>query len=282
MSIQNVHVMRPEDGVVVIEMAEPDSLNLWTTELAEELFGALEQACADPDTRSIGLLSRGRAFCAGADLQGLQARLGSSQSVEAAATEVLERRIARVVDLGKPVVAAINGPCVGIGLAFALSCDIRIAADDAKFQAAFPKRGLIAEHGTSWLLPRIVGLGDALDMLLTSRTVRAEEALAMRLVGSVVAPAQLRSTLIETLRRIASGVSPRSAAVIKRQIYQDQENTFDQGLRTAAFEMAGSFRSPDAQEGVASFLERRAPIFPGHKAWAATKSESAADDVRNS
>lgn len=263
MTTAHVRVNGPERGLVVIEMGEPDSLNLWTPELAHELFESLEKAGADPNTRAIGLLSRGRAFCAGADLEGLRGRLNSSRTLEVEAAEVLKRRITRLVGMGKPVVAAINGPCIGIGLAFALTCDIRVAASDAEFKAAFSHRGLVAEHGASWLLPRIVGLGDALDMLLTSRTVRADEALAMRMVSTVVEPSELRSSLTETLQQIAAHVSPRSAAVIKRQVYQDQESTFEESLRLTAMEMAGAFRSADAQEGVASFLEQRPPSFPG-------------------
>lgn len=258
-------VLRDEDGVVLIEMGEPGSLNLWNRDLENELFDALESACADQGTRVVGLISRGRAFCGGADLQGLQARLGSQNPIGADADALFERRVTRLTEWDVPIVAAINGSCVGIGMALALACDIRIAATDAVFQSAFPKRGLIAEHGTAWLLPRIVGMGDALDMLLTSRAVTADEALMMRLVGRLVEPLELRAALEEILHRIASTVSPRSTAVIKHQIYRDQEQTMEEGMRRASLEMAKSFRSPDAQEGAASFLERRPAEFPARE-----------------
>lgn len=258
---EHVAVSNLGGGAVVVEMGEPGSLNLWSPALENELFQALEEVCADPATRVVGLASRGRAFCGGADLKGLQERLGSEEPLHRAADAILVRRVTRLTQWEVPIIAAVQGACVGIGLALALACDLRIAATDAVFQAGFPKRGLIAEHGTSWLLPRIVGLGDALDVLLTSRPVPADEALAMRMVGRLVEPDALHPTLEKMLGEIASTVSPRSTAVIKRQIYRDQEQSLEEGMRQMALEMAGSFRSADAREGAASFLERRPPSF---------------------
>ena len=261
-AVHSISVTRPVDGVALIEMGEPGSLNLWDTDLEVGLLGALDELGADPGTRAIGVVSRGRAFCGGADLSRVQALLAADRPAAEVADDVLERRITRALATPTPIVAGINGACVGIGLALALTCDFRVAATDARFRAAFPERGLIAEHGTSWLLPRIVGLGDALDMLLTSRTVEAEEAYAMRLVSRLVEPDGLRSAVLEVLTRIAGTVSPRSAAVIKDQVYADQGRPVEPALRAAADEMAGAFRSPDATEGVRSFLEKRPAQFP--------------------
>jgi enoyl-CoA hydratase/carnithine racemase len=263
-AVPSVSVTRPLDGVALVEMGEPGSLNLWDTDLEAGLLGALDELGADPATRAIGVVSRGRAFCGGADLSRVRALLAAERGVEEIVDDVVERRIARALDTPTPVVAAVNGACVGIGLALALTCDIRLASTDARFRAAFPERGLIAEHGTSWLLPRVVGLGDALDMLLTSRTVPAEEAHAMRLVSRLVEPDALRPALLEVLGRIAGTVSPRSAAVIKAQVYADQGRAVQPALRAAAREMAGAFRSADAAEGVRSFLEKRPAQFPPH------------------
>ncbi|SNR65316.1 enoyl-CoA hydratase-related protein [Blastococcus mobilis] len=261
-AVHSVSVARPVDGVALIEMGEPGSLNLWDTDLELGLLDALDELGADPGTRAIGLVSRGRAFCGGADLSRVRALLAADRPAAEVADDVLERRITRALDTPTPVVAGIHGACVGIGLALALACDIRVAATDARFRAAFPERGLIAEHGTSWLLPRIVGLGDALDMLLSSRTVDAEEAHAMRLVSRLVEPDDLRAGVLQVLTRIAGTVSPRSAAVIKEQVYADQGRPVEPALRAAANEMAAAFRAPDATEGVRSFLEKRPAQFP--------------------
>ncbi|MGY1917037.1 enoyl-CoA hydratase-related protein [Blastococcus sp. SYSU DS0973] len=257
-------VTRPSAGVALVEMGEPGSLNLWNPALERGLMDALDELGAEPETRAIGILSRGRAFCGGADLSRLEQLVATDRPAEELAADVVARRITRAPGNPTPIVAAVHGACVGIGLALALSCDLRIAADDARFRTAFPERGLIAEHGTSWLLPRIVGLGDALDMLLTSRTVDADEALAMRLVGRVVDRAGLRATVLEVLTRIADTVSPRSAAVIKRQVYADSARPLEPALRAAADEMAGAFGAADSREGVRSFLEKRPARFPGY------------------
>lgn len=267
---RSVSVTRPLEGVALVEMGEPGSLNLWDADLELGLLGALDELGADPATRAIGVISRGRAFCGGADLSRVRALLAADRDAEEVVVDVVERRIARALDTPTPVVAAIHGACVGIGLALALTCDIRLASTDARFRTAFPERGLIAEHGTSWLLPRVVGLGDALDLLLTSRTVPAVEAHAMRLVSRLVEPGELRPALLEVLGRIAGTVSPRSAAVVKRQVYADQARAVGPALRAAAEEMAGAFRSPDAAEGVRSFLEKRPAQFPPHAPTAPT------------
>jgi enoyl-CoA hydratase/carnithine racemase len=264
---QAVAISRPAEFVALVEMGTAGELNLWSQQLESEVFGALDTLAADSSVRAIGLLSRGRAFCAGADLGGLRNRVGerpeeSGRPAQITPADILERRVLRAVSIPKPVVAAVNGHCVGIGLALAVSCDFRIAAADARLQSGFPKRGLIAEHGTSWLLPRIVGLGVALEILMTSRPVRADEALAMGLVHEVAEPDGLRQALIDFTMRLTRTVSPRSLAVIKRQVYRDLEISLDDAVRLASGDMINSFGAPDAKEGVRSFLERRDPDFP--------------------
>ena len=263
-AVTTLAITRLPAGVALVEMGEPGSLNLWNGALEKGLLDALDELGADPGTRAIGIVSRGRAFCGGADLSRLEQLVAADRPAEEFVADVLARRITRAPDNPTPIVAGIHGACVGIGLALALSCDLRIAAADARFRAAFPERGLIAEHGTSWLLPRIVGLGDALDMLLTSRSVDADEALAMRLVGRVVDPTGLRAAVVDVCTRIADSVSPRSAAVIKRQVYADVARPLEPALRAAADEMAGAFAAEDSGEGVRSFLEKRPARFPGY------------------
>lgn len=263
---QLVSVSRPTGGVAIVEMGEEGSLNLWNEQLEARLFSVLDDVAHDPDVRAIGVLSRGRAFSGGTDLQAMSDLLHSAGSVSDDVDTVLRRMVARAVQIPKPVVAAVGGPCIGIGLSFALSCDIRIAADDAVFRTAYAQRGLAAEHGASWLLPRIVGLGNALDMLMTSRPVDAFEAKAIGLVTRVVDLAELRKGLEDLTTGIARSASPRSLAVIKRQVYEDSESSWDSAYYDAAYETVQARRSQDAREGVASFLNGDNPIFPAPSA----------------
>jgi enoyl-CoA hydratase/carnithine racemase len=168
-----------------------------------------------------------------------------------------------LLSLQKPVIAAINGPCVGIGLAFSLFCDLRFASEQAFFTTAFAARGLIAEHGASWLLPRLVGPAHALDLLLSARRVSAREAATMGLVNNVFAHDTFMTEVRSYAQRLAQGVSPRSLAVIKAQVWQALSQDFDRALAVADREMAKSFACEDFKEGVAHFTEKRAPRFRG-------------------
>jgi enoyl-CoA hydratase/carnithine racemase len=169
----------------------------------------------------------------------------------------------------KPIVAAINGPCAGIGLVQALMTDIRFAAAGAKLTTAFARRGLVAEHGISWILPRLVGPARALDLLLSGRVVLAEEAAELGLVNRVVEPERLLEETLAYARDLAVNCSPASMATMKRQVYADLERPLAQALGEADRLMLASFTAPDFVEGVSSFVERREPSFP---ALAATPS----------
>ena len=260
-----VTVDTPRDGVALLEMGEPGKLNLWSPELENELFDALEELGRDPGTRVIGIVSPSRAFCAGANIGNLRTVLDDAEQdddVEAHVARLLERRIGRILKLPKPVIAGINGACVGVGLSVALTCDIRYAGDDAVIQTGFPKRGLIAEFGLAWLLQRVVGLGNALDLLLTSRSIDAHQAHSLGLVSRVVPAERLREQVVEAAGEMVENVSPRSMAVIKQQVHAAASGTFEAAFRASVEEMAGALRSADAREGVESFLEKRPPRFP--------------------
>ena len=266
-------ITRPVEHVALLEMGRLDELNLWSLDLEAELFGALDELGRDPDIRAIGILSRGKAFCGGVDLGSFKDRLDASKSAPDAAApprasisaaDIARRRVLRALSIPKPVIAAVNGHCVGMGLGIALSCDFRLAAADVRFQSGFPKRGLVAEHGTAWMLPRLVGVGRALDILMTSRTVAAEEALAIGLVHRIVEPDSRREALVEFAEHLATQVSPRSLAVIKAQVYRDLDLSLDEAMSLTAQDMADAFGVDDAREGIASFLERRTPRFPPH------------------
>jgi enoyl-CoA hydratase/carnithine racemase len=251
--------MQVEDGVALLTLNRPERLNAWTTEMEHVYFALLEQCGADEQVRAIVVTGTGRGFCAGADMQQLQ-ELGDGTLIESA--ETVERRPQSLpLSIPKPIIAAINGACAGIGLVQALMCDMRFAAEGAKLTTAFARRGLIAEHGISWILPRLVGPARALDLLLSGRVVFAEEAQALGLVNRVYAPDRLLDAALEYAGELAAHCSPASMATMKRQVYADLERTLPDALAEADRLMLASFTAPDFVEGVASFVERRDPRF---------------------
>jgi enoyl-CoA hydratase/carnithine racemase len=249
------------DRVALITLNRPERLNAWTGEMERAYFGALEECAASEDVRVIVVTGAGRGFCAGADMEQLQA-LGDGDVDSVSASHADDRRPQTFpLSIPKPIVAAINGACAGIGLVQALMCDIRFAAQGAKLTTAFARRGLIAEHGISWILPRLLGPARALDLLLSGRVVLAEEAHEMGLVNRVLAPEQLLEETLAYARELATKCSPASMATIKRQVYGALEQELAPALAEADGLMLESFTAPDFAEGVTSFLERRDPRF---------------------
>jgi enoyl-CoA hydratase/carnithine racemase len=163
----------------------------------------------------------------------------------------------------KPIIAAINGACAGLGLVMALYADIRFASDAAKFTTAFARRGLIAEHGISWLLPRIVGLANAADLLFSARTILAPEAAAMGLVNRVIPHQSFHDEVMAYARMLAAEVSPRSQREMKREIWNAMFQGLGEAIDAANADMPASFVSEDFKEGVSHFVEKRAPAFTG-------------------
>src|SRR5208337_1637749 len=165
--------------------------------------------------------------------------------------------------LSKPVIAAVNGPAVGLGLVIALYCDLRWASDAARLSTTFARRGLIAEYGMAWMLPRLVGLPNALDLLLSARTIDAAEALRIGLVNQVFPQNVFLDTVRENARELASSVSPRSMRVIKRQLYEAMFQSLAEAFEVSEQEMLASLASEDFKEGVAHYVEKRPPAFTG-------------------
>jgi enoyl-CoA hydratase/carnithine racemase len=161
------------------------------------------------------------------------------------------------------VIAAINGPIVGLGLVIALYCDLRFASDGARFGTAFARRGLIAEYGMAWMLPRLVGHANALDLLFSARMIDAAEALRMGLVNQVYPQATFHEKVREYAVAVAANVSPRSLRVIKRQVYDAMFLTLAESFEISEREMLASLQCEDFKEGVAHFVEKRAPVFTG-------------------
>ncbi|MBX3502687.1 MAG: enoyl-CoA hydratase [Alphaproteobacteria bacterium] len=262
------------DRVRTITLNRPDRLNAWTGKMHNELKQAMHEAGADPQVRVIILTGAGRGFCAGADMGGLQA-IGASGAVADRSTKALDippggsgaadfrMNYSYFPSIPKPIIAAINGPCAGLGLIISLYCDMRYAAENAVFTTAFAARGLIAEHGVSWLLPHFVGLPAAMDLLLSARKFRAPEALSLGMVNRVIADADLMKETKTYARLLAETVSPRSLAVMKRQIWEAQFQTLAEATVEANHEMELSFATDDFKEGVAHYVEKRAPNFTG-------------------
>jgi enoyl-CoA hydratase/carnithine racemase len=247
------------DGIATVTLNRPDRLNAWMGELEAAYFDRLHEAAADPDVRVIVVTGAGRGFCAGADMDLLQ---GIGQGGGGGGPR--ERRPHRMMEttqVAKPVIAAINGACAGIGLVQALFCDVRFAAAGAKFTVAFSRRGLIAEHGISWVLPRLVGPARAMDVVLSSRVFLAEEALELGLVNKVVPRESLMDETLAYARDMADNCSPTALAVMKRQLWDDLGKPMLQAAEDADVVMKESLGRPDFKEGVASFLEQRPPRF---------------------
>jgi enoyl-CoA hydratase/carnithine racemase len=263
------------DRVATITLHRPEKMNAWTAVMEQEVRSAMEEAERDANVRVIALTGAGRGFCAGADMSLLSgvADRGLDESTRERVlrrTELREgvrpdfqKKYSYFPAIEKPVIAAINGPVVGLGLVIALFCDLRWASSTARFSTAFARRGLIAEYGIAWMLPRLVGLPNALDLLFSARTIDAAEALRIGLVNQVF-PGNLFSDKVhEQARDLASGVSPRSLRVIKQQVYDALFQTLADAFETSEREMLASLQSEDFKEGIAHFLEKRAPAFTG-------------------
>ncbi len=266
--------------VATITLNRPDKLNAWTALMEKEVRSAMENAEGDEDVRVIVLTGAGRGFCAGADMSLLsavaehgvvnQAREGQSpedQNREAALRDGVpldfQKRYSYFPAIGKPVIAAIHGPVVGLGLVITLYCDLRLASDAARFSTTFARRGLVAEYGMAWMLPRIVGIANALDLLFSARTIDAAEALRIGLVNRILPQESFLEKVHEYARELAATVSPRSLRIIKRQVYEAMFQPLSEAFDVSVNEMMASFKTEDFKEGVAHFVEKRPPAFSG-------------------
>jgi enoyl-CoA hydratase/carnithine racemase len=274
-----------EDRIATVTLNRPERLNAWTPMMEREVRAAMTEATADEAVRVIILTGAGRGFCSGADMSGLnqasQATSKRNSLTERLATmraeayasgpipgglelpQAFSYRHAYFPTVPKPIIAALNGPTAGVGLIVSLYADLRFASQAAVFTTAFARRGLVAEHGIDWILPRLVGLPNAIDLLLSARKVTAEEALQIGLVNKVFAPESFMSEVRAYALELATMVSPRSMRVMKQQLFRAQNLDFGTALHASISDVVESLGSEDFKEGVAHFVEKRAPNFPG-------------------
>lgn len=246
-------------GVGVVTLNKPDRMNAWSAAMSAAFFARLAEARTRDDIRVIVVTGAGRGFCPGADMDALNQIRANPSAGAGAATGA--GRFSDMLDYPKPIIAAINGAVAGVGFVMALFCDLRFAAEGVKFTTAFSRRGLIAEYGASWALPRLIGHARALDLLLSGRVFTAEEAERLGVVNGVVAPDQLMSHVLAYAQDLADNCCPTSWAVMKKQVYGDWENEAGPATDTAIRLMNESLQRDDFQEGVQSYLDKRAPTF---------------------
>ncbi len=260
-----------DQQVATITLFRPERLNAWTRVMNAEYRAHLERAAADPAVRVIVVTGAGRGFCAGAESDELQGHVDRG-SYDAGAPDDLatpgqgvrpefDAELAYHFGIPKPVIAAINGPVAGIGFALACYCDLRFAASGATFTTAHGKLGLPCAFGLSWLLPKLIGLTGAMDLILSSRRFDAEEALALGLVNGVVAPEDLAEHVRTYARNLATTVSPASVAVSKLQVYESHQLNVGEAVRRAESLLGPMMADPDYREGVSALREKRPAHF---------------------
>ena len=218
------------------------------------LYGLLDEMADDPEVRVVVITGAGRAFCAGADMEVL--------SADDPGTGESSRPLLAPLWFPKPIVAGINGACAGLGLQLALMSDMRIASVEAKFTTAFSRRGLIAEHGLTWLFPRLTSLAVASELLISGRVFRGDEAERLGVVHRAVPREDVLTEAHAYARDLADNVSPTAMAVIKWQMYNHYDRPLLESMDHSDQLMQESAERPDLKEGVQSFLERRKPEFP--------------------
>ncbi len=264
------------DRIATITLNRPEKLNAWTMRMSAEMRHAAFRADQDDAVRVLVVTGAGKGYCAGADmnmLQGLQGG-GDASALAASADDLrtpddpavpaaFKGEYSYPMGLHKPVIAAVNGVAAGLGLSYMLYYDMRIASDRARFGTVFSRRGLIAEHGSAWLLPRLIGMANACDLLFSGRLVGAEEALQMGVVNRVVPHDALLPTVREIATELATLCSPRSIRIMKQQLYGDLSTDLASAMHEADRGMVESFSAEDFREGVASFVQRRPPRFTG-------------------
>lgn len=282
------------DGVLELTLNRPEKLNAYTAVMGQEVADAFERASLDDDVRVVILTGAGRGFCAGADISAGAGSFDTSAAGPGSASfgDVSTRRkggsgmVGAVLNCRKPSIVAFNGAAVGVGLTLTLPMDIRIASSAARFGFVFARRGLVPEAGSSWFLPRLVGISQALRWCLTGEVFGAREALAGGLVSEVVEPENLLPRAREIARNIAENTAPVSIALTRQMLWRlPDEDDIDKVLAIDTALAMALGAGGDVREGVGAFLEKRVPKFPGKASsdlpapfpwWDGARSEPAA------
>jgi 2-(1,2-epoxy-1,2-dihydrophenyl)acetyl-CoA isomerase len=252
------------NGVVTLSLNRPEKLNAFDGRMHEELHDALDSAAADDEVRCVVLRGEGRGFSAGADLKSedLSREDGEAPDLGEYLRRTYSRTVAKIVAMEKPVLASLHGPVYGAGVGLALACDFRLAAESAKVSVAFIKIGLMPDAGVSYFLPRVVGLGRAMEMCMLGDVVDAEEAYRIGLVDRVVSDESLEGETAALASRLAA-MPTRALGSIKQALYASFESDLDTALEREAVGQTLCGRTADHQEGVAAFFEKREPNFTG-------------------
>jgi enoyl-CoA hydratase/carnithine racemase len=250
-----------EDGVAVVTINRPATLNAFTRPMIDRLRRLTEEAQRDPAIFGVVITGTGKAFCSGLAVSLL------SQAAESGGAEArippgeLPGLFVHLLKVSKPVIAAVNGVAAVGGFVLAMMCDLRFAAESASFTMAMSNRGLIAEHGTSWLLPRQIGISRTLDLMWTSRRMGAAEALSIGLVDRVVSAGSELDVAKDYIRDLRARVSPRAVAEMKAQVYGHLDSSFPEAVEDSMRRMLEALKHPDIREGARAFVERRPPRF---------------------
>lgn len=261
-----------DDPVAVITMNRPDALNAFTVRMLAEIRHALAEAERDPAVVGIVLTGAGRGFCAGMDMNALDSMSsGGGEREDLSALDAdpgdpdlgddFQVTYGYLLSIRKPIIAAVNGACAGLGFVYALLSDMRFVDRNAKFTTAFSQRGLIAEHGASWILPRLIGAGRALDLLWSARKFDGEEAYRLGLAERLCEPGECVDQAIDYVKELAAVASPTSLRIMKAQVYRHLNMGLGESMRESNEWMATSLKRDDFREGVRSFIERRPPAF---------------------
>ncbi|HTK98517.1 MAG TPA: enoyl-CoA hydratase-related protein [Pseudomonadales bacterium] len=268
------HILYTVDApVATITMNRPDNLNAFTNRMLAEIRHALAQAESDEKVVGIVLTGAGRGFCAGMDMNALNSMSAGGgraeddlSSLEASPGdpsmgEDFQVTYAYLLSIRKPLIAAINGACAGLGFCFALLCDMRFVEKTAKFTTAFSQRGLVAEHGVSWMLPRLIGPGRALDLLWSARKFDGVEAQQLGLAERLCETGAAATEATGYIKQLAASAAPMSLMVMKQQVYRHLNMPLGESMKDTNKLMAESLKRDDFREGVRSFMERRPPKF---------------------
>ena len=275
MELKNTEYEVDSQGVAIIWLNRPHRMNAWTGRLHTEYRHLLDRANSDTAVRAIVVTGRGRGFCVGGDSQALSGhadRGGYDPGISAdiakpgyGTDDHFDASFAYHFGLDKPVIAAMNGPAAGVGLALACFADLRFAVPGVKFTTAHGKLNLPAEYGLSWMLPKIVGLGRANDLLLTSRVFTSDEALTLGFVNQIFAPAELVARTVAYAHQLITSVSPNSLRQTRWQIYKDLHRDVASAVIESERLIEDMAKEEDFKEGIAALVEKRPPDWPSVK-----------------